>query len=406
MASEAADIALTLSVVAEYLEALCKVHRADAEAAGIDIEQLEVASQCLSDLVSSNPPQLTLHLHDKNLSLPLVISAGLKALLPSPASAAPAAAATSEAQPQYSQPFLDYMKKLQDSGFFGKQGELSPESDEYKARVSKAVEKWRVKFGSPYGEDSSEKKTANINEAPSPSAATVTAEPSVSEPSMKPSEAKPPRIVSDAEIEQAEKYKSEGNSKLTAGDFDGAIQSYTKAMELNPNQSIYPANRAAAYLKVYQFQAAIDDCKLAIELNPQYVKAYYRLGTAYQKMDDLENAKKILQQGLKVAEESGDASMVSAIKSELQSLNGGGAGDFDLGSILSNPMFGQMAQQMMANPQMMESMLGSFGAGGGASGPGPAASPPPEMRDKIEKLKSDPKFAVRWPNCFMFPLFD
>jgi hypothetical protein len=153
---------------------------------------------------------------------------------------------------------------------------------------------------------------------------------------------------------------------------------------------------------------------LAIELNPQYVKAYCRLSSAYQKMDDKESAKKILQQGLKVAEDTGDHQMVSVIKDELRELNGsaggmGGMGDFDLGSIMNNPMFAQMAQQMMSNPQMMESMLGSLGGAGGAgginpgamfggeganSGPGGIPEPPAEMRDKIERLKNDPKFAV------------
>ena len=117
-------------------------------------------------------------------------------------------------------------------------------------------------------------------------------------------------------------------------------------------------------------------------------------------MDDKENAKKTLQKGLKVAEKNGDAAMVRAMQDELSTLNEGpgGMGDFDLGSIMSNPMFANMAQQMMSNPQMMESMLSSLGGMGGPGaglGGGPGGGVPPNMRENIDKMKNDPKFAVR-----------
>jgi tetratricopeptide (TPR) repeat protein len=144
------------------------------------------------------------------------------------------------------------MKKLQDTGFFGKHGELSPDSDEYKARVQKAVAKWQQKFGSPYAKDA---VTEQKESTPQPAASKPKVSAETPAPAAKPAE----RIVSDEDIAKAEKWKNDGNSKLSSGDFDGAVTCYTEAIKLNPKQAIYPANRAAAYLKIFQFQAAIDD---------------------------------------------------------------------------------------------------------------------------------------------------
>jgi small glutamine-rich tetratricopeptide repeat-containing protein alpha len=60
--------------------------------------------------------------------------------------------------------------------------------------------------------------------------------------------------------------------------YEEAIQSYTKAIELSPNNPIYYGNRAAAYSHLGQHVKAIEDCKRAIALDPKYAKAYSRLG--------------------------------------------------------------------------------------------------------------------------------
>jgi small glutamine-rich tetratricopeptide repeat-containing protein alpha len=65
---------------------------------------------------------------------------------------------------------------------------------------------------------------------------------------------------------------------MQAKKYEEAIQCYTKAIELTPNNPIYYGNRAAAYSHLGQHQLAIDDCRRAISLDPKYVKAYSRLG--------------------------------------------------------------------------------------------------------------------------------
>lgn len=59
---------------------------------------------------------------------------------------------------------------------------------------------------------------------------------------------------------------------------------YTKAIENNPNSSIYYANRSFAYLKIELFGCALDDASKAIELDRNYVKGYYRRAASYMSL--------------------------------------------------------------------------------------------------------------------------
>ena len=74
--------------------------------------------------------------------------------------------------------------------------------------------------------------------------------------------------------------KDRGNSWLQKGNYDNAIEHYTKGMHLDPSNAILPANRAMALLKKYQYGAAEEDCTLALKIDKTYVKAYQRRASA------------------------------------------------------------------------------------------------------------------------------
>lgn len=79
-------------------------------------------------------------------------------------------------------------------------------------------------------------------------------------------------------VELAEKYKLEGNSKLSAQKYIEATVLYGKAIKFNPNNHIYYANRAASLSYLEKYDAAIINCQKAIEINSNYPKVYGRLG--------------------------------------------------------------------------------------------------------------------------------
>jgi serine/threonine-protein phosphatase 5 len=81
--------------------------------------------------------------------------------------------------------------------------------------------------------------------------------------------------------EQAVALKNQGNKAFAAHDWEGAIDLYTKAIELNPQDPTFYSNRAQANIKSEAYGYAIADATKAIEIDPNFVKAYYRRAVAY-----------------------------------------------------------------------------------------------------------------------------
>lgn len=77
---------------------------------------------------------------------------------------------------------------------------------------------------------------------------------------------------------QAEKAKQTGNAQMSTKDYDGAIESYDRAIALDPTNPVYYSNRAAAYSSKGDHLAAVGDAEKAISVDTKFVKAYHRLG--------------------------------------------------------------------------------------------------------------------------------
>ncbi|XP_058091318.1 uncharacterized protein LOC131237516 isoform X1 [Magnolia sinica] len=79
----------------------------------------------------------------------------------------------------------------------------------------------------------------------------------------------------------AEALKSQGNHAMQSKLYSDALELYTCAISLCENNAVYYCNRAAAYTQVHKYSEAIADCNKSIEIDPNYSKAYSRLGLAY-----------------------------------------------------------------------------------------------------------------------------
>lgn len=79
---------------------------------------------------------------------------------------------------------------------------------------------------------------------------------------------------------EALKFKNEGNSFLKENKFQEAIDSYTKAIELDENNSILYSNRAYVHLQLENYGLTISDTEKALEFDTNNIKAYYRKGLA------------------------------------------------------------------------------------------------------------------------------
>lgn len=91
-----------------------------------------------------------------------------------------------------------------------------------------------------------------------------------------------------------------GNQFFKDNMFNEAIQCYTKAIEMEPYNHVYPANRAMALMKQEKYAAAELDCSLSLSLDPKYVKAIHRRATCRRKLKKFEEAKKDLEALLKL----------------------------------------------------------------------------------------------------------
>merc|ERR1712156_527017 len=85
--------------------------------------------------------------------------------------------------------------------------------------------------------------------------------------------------MSDKKAE-AVKAKTEGNKHFKAKDFDKAIESYTKAIELDPEKDEYHSNRANIYLSMEKWSEAELDANKALELGKDNGKEYDRRAQA------------------------------------------------------------------------------------------------------------------------------
>jgi small glutamine-rich tetratricopeptide repeat-containing protein alpha len=158
-------------------------------------------------------------------------------------------------------------------------------------------------------------------------------------------------IVKDTE--KAEELKKDGNKLLGAKDFEGAVQKYTEAIELDDTNAVYFANRAAAYSQLGDHNLAAADAKQALLVNPDYSKAFSRLGhaefclgnykeavDAYRKGVEKEPQNANLKQSLAAAEAK--MNETSPIQTGRSGPGGGGMPDF--GSMMSDPNFMNMGK--------------------------------------------------------------
>eukprot|EP00026_Physarum_polycephalum_P004455 Phypoly_transcript_04474.p1 GENE.Phypoly_transcript_04474~~Phypoly_transcript_04474.p1 ORF type:complete len:222 (+),score=42.48 Phypoly_transcript_04474:22-666(+) len=78
-------------------------------------------------------------------------------------------------------------------------------------------------------------------------------------------------------MEQALKYKEEGNKKFKAGQYQQAIQDYTNAISYAKNDATMYGNRSAAWMMLKAYKQCVEDCQTALSLDPKFTKIRQRL---------------------------------------------------------------------------------------------------------------------------------
>lgn len=148
------------------------------------------------------------------------------------------------------------------------------------------------------------------------------------------------KVVQQLSLEELEdrrvrckQLKDLGNSKFKESDLKEALDLYTQAIDLCPNddakeKAVLHNNRAAAYFHISDadsFEKALQDCDIAIKLNPSYVKPYLKRGQIIRKANIKEKLDQALEDYEKVIQldpENKEAHLIiKELKQEIEKRN-------------------------------------------------------------------------------------
>lgn len=170
---------------------------------------------------------------------------------------------------------------------------------------------------------------------------------------------------------EAEAFKNLGNECVRNKDFSKAVEHYTKAIDMYPDNYTYYSNRAAAYASSGSYEESLQDARKTVELNPTWSKGYSRLGTALEYLNRPIEAKEAYKKGLEY--DPDNEQLLTA------------ANKFSSPPSSQNDLF----QQLMNNPQLKEMF----------NNPG-FRKKMAEFKDNPEALLKDPEASTMFENVF------
>ena len=159
---------------------------------------------------------------------------------------------------------------------------------------------------------------------------------------------------------EAERQKVLGNEFIAANKPEQAVECYSQAIKIDPDNAIYFSNRAAAYSMMGEHFKALEDAKQSCKLNPSYSKAFNRLGkahlalgepeeavVAFERALELEPKDVYIKASLEVARRAASGESEELTEPAPKASSSTGPAGLDFSSFMNNPNFMSMAQQMM-----------------------------------------------------------
>lgn len=98
----------------------------------------------------------------------------------------------------------------------------------------------------------------------------------------------------------ADELKALGNKAIADKNFDEAIDKFTQAIAIQPENHILYSNRSAAYASKKDWANALADAEKTTEIKPDWAKGYGRKGAALHGKGDLVGAHDAYDAGLKI----------------------------------------------------------------------------------------------------------
>jgi stress-induced-phosphoprotein 1 len=161
----------------------------------------------------------------------------------------------------------------------------------------------------------------------------------------------------------SEQAKTEGNTAFQQQNYPKAVDLYTEAIKRAPRNPALYSNRAAAYSKLGEMPMAVRDCEKALEIDPNFVKAYTRKAYCHFAMKEYYKARECYNQALKI--DSNNAEAIDGLQSiDMQIARNRykppdeeqvrrAAADPEIQRILQDPGINQILKECQENPSKL-----------------------------------------------------
>jgi len=117
--------------------------------------------------------------------------------------------------------------------------------------------------------------------------------------------------------------KEKGNENYKIGRFAESIQDYNNALVHEKyctltERSIVYCNRGQSYIRMQQFQRALDDCEEALRLDKNFLKAHIRKAICFLELKELAKCKSSLETAVKLDVDKKWQTQIQEIQTNLQ----------------------------------------------------------------------------------------
>jgi len=126
--------------------------------------------------------------------------------------------------------------------------------------------------------------------------------------------------------QRAEKYKTDGNAKFKAGEYQASADLYSKAIEQDSEEPSYYTNRAAALISLKRHALALSDCQraAALQASAPQAKTLARLARCQIALGQIDDASRTVKEVLTIdgknAQGLADQARIERIRTDLSNV--------------------------------------------------------------------------------------
>lgn len=173
-----------------------------------------------------------------------------------------------------------------------------------------------------------------------------------------------------------EEIKQKGNQAFKEKNFAFAIEQYSNALELDPQNYTLYSNRSASYAAMGKYNEALSDAREVVRLNPDWARGHSRLGTALHGLKDYQAAADAYRRSLELDPNNNEIrEQLEKCEKLIKIINGDDSLYNEIGNVftpdkiellysnpttkkyLDDPKYKEMMEDLKANPQNLVKYL-------------------------------------------------